>query len=278
MTNPITRDVSVLACAIATLQEETDGRVSLGIGRGDSSLAFIGKEPARLGVLRSFLIELQTYLRGGRVDRDGFASSIRCVAESSQPKVPVDVSGTGPKILDMAAQFADGITLAVGAYPDRIARKVADIEAALEKHGRSRPDFSISVYLNCVVDEDRAAARDLARGTAATMARFIGLGPVAAADLSEADQSVVSKLFAEYDMNHHASCKAPHARALPDDFMDRFAVLGDAEEVGKRLDTILQAPIDRLVLVAASPGAEPGLVRKNVSRLSKEILPGLRSR
>jgi 5,10-methylenetetrahydromethanopterin reductase len=278
VTNPVTRDPSVVASAIATLQEETDGRVSLGIGRGDSSLGFIGQEPARLGVLRSFLVDLQAYLRGDFVDREGFASSVRCVRESGQPKVPVDVSGTGPKILELAARYADGITLAVGAYPDRIARKIADVEAALAKHDRSRDDFAISVYVNCVVNEDRAAARDLARGTAATVARFNGMGPVAAADLSEADQATVAKLFAEYDMNHHASCKAPHAKNLPDDFLDRFAVLGDAEEVGKRLETILQAPIDRLVLVAASPGAEPGLVEQNVARLSQEILPRLRTR
>ncbi len=278
VTNPVTRDASVVACAIATLQEETDGRVSLGIGRGDSSLAYIGREPAPLRVLRSFLVDLQAYLRGEFVDREGFASSIRCVRESGQPKVPVDVSGTGPKILEMAARHADGITLAVGAYPERIARKIADVEAALAKHGRSRDDFAISVYVNCVVNEDRAAARDLARGTAATLARFNGMGPVAAADLSEEDQATVTRLFSEYDMEHHASCKAAHARNLPDDFLDRFAVLGGAEEVGKRLETILQAPIDRLVLIAASPGAEPGLVEQNVARLSAEILPRLRPR
>lgn len=278
VTNPVTRDASVVACAISTLQEETDGRVSLGIGRGDSSLGFIGQQPARLAVLRSFLIDLQTYLRGEFVDREGFASSVRCVQASRQPKVPVDVSGTGPRILEMAARHADGITLAVGSYPDRIARKIADVEAALEKHGRSRDDFTISVYLNCVVDEDMDVARDLVRGAAATLARFNGMGRVAAADLSEADQVTVAKLFAEYDMRRHASCKAPHARNLPDDFLERFAVLGNAEQVGKRLETILQAPIDRLVLIAASPDAEPGLVEGNLSRLSKDLLPRLRNR
>ena len=279
VTNPVTRDASVVACAISTVQEETDGRVTLGIGRGDSSLAYIGKEPARLGVLRSFLIDLQAYLRGETVDREGFVeSSIRLVREGQQPKVPVDVSGTGPKILEMAAKHADGITLAVGAYPDRIARKIADVEAALEKHGRTRDDFTISVYVNCVVDEDLAAARDLARGTAATLARFNAMGPEAAADLSEADRAAVTRLGAEYDMAHHASCLAPHARNLPDDFLDRFAVLGDADQVTKRLETILQQPIDRLALVAASPGAAPGLVERNLSRLSQEVLPRVKGR
>lgn len=276
VTNPVTRDPSVVACAIATLQEETEGRVSLGIGRGDSSLAYIGQESARLGVLRDFLIDLQTYLSGEYVDREGFASSIKLVRESQQPKVPVDVSGTGPKILEMAAKHADGITLAVGAYPERIASKIAAVEAALAKHGRSREDFTISVYLNCVADENLAAARDLSRGTAATVARFSGMGPHAASDLSPEDQAVVAKLHAEYDMQYHASCQAQHAKNLPDDFLDRFAILGHPDEVVERIHKVMGASIDRLVLVAASPGAAAGLAEKNVARLSADVLPRLR--
>ena len=36
MTNPATRDVTVTASALATLNEITEGRMDLGIGRGDS--------------------------------------------------------------------------------------------------------------------------------------------------------------------------------------------------------------------------------------------------
>src|ERR1700679_2851382 len=39
VTNPVTRHPAVVAGAIATLQEESGGRMELGIGRGDSALA-----------------------------------------------------------------------------------------------------------------------------------------------------------------------------------------------------------------------------------------------
>src|SRR5688572_10562856 len=45
VTNPVTRDPAVLASAFDTLQQESGGRMWLGIGRGDSSLAHIGKQP-----------------------------------------------------------------------------------------------------------------------------------------------------------------------------------------------------------------------------------------
>src|SRR4051794_18222954 len=44
VTNPITRDLAVLAAATETLQELSDGRSVLGIGTGDSSLETLGKK------------------------------------------------------------------------------------------------------------------------------------------------------------------------------------------------------------------------------------------
>ena len=50
VTNPFTRHPAVTACAIATLQGESDGRAMLGIGRGDSALAYLGYAPASVPV------------------------------------------------------------------------------------------------------------------------------------------------------------------------------------------------------------------------------------
>jgi 5,10-methylenetetrahydromethanopterin reductase len=45
VTNPATRHTAVTASAAATLQAESGGRAILGLGRGDSALAQIGREP-----------------------------------------------------------------------------------------------------------------------------------------------------------------------------------------------------------------------------------------
>ena len=45
VTNPATRDVTVTASALATLNEITGGRMVLGIGRGDSARRVMGKKP-----------------------------------------------------------------------------------------------------------------------------------------------------------------------------------------------------------------------------------------
>ena len=45
VTNPATRDMTVTASAMATLQEVSGGRMDIGMGRGDSARRVIGQKP-----------------------------------------------------------------------------------------------------------------------------------------------------------------------------------------------------------------------------------------
>ena len=61
-------------------------------------------------------------------------------------------------------------------------------------------------------------------------------------------------LAERYDMAHHGSSAAPHARALPDAFLDGFAAVGDAERVTERLRAIAATGVDRIVVIAGDGG------------------------
>ena len=138
VTNPVTRHASVTATAAFTIQRLSRGRMVVGIGRGDSALAHLGRAPARLKWFEAYLGQLQTYLSGGEVGFDESnipdeaaplvdrlslakapeASSIRWAGdEPDEPKVPVEVAATGPRVIGIAARQADRIMLAVGADP-----------------------------------------------------------------------------------------------------------------------------------------------------------------
>ena len=276
VTNPVTRDPAVLASAFTTLQAESGGRMVLGIGRGDSSLAHIGKKPASVAVLEAFIERVQGYLRGEVVPRDGFPS--RLLALSPQPKVPLDVAGTGKRVIALAARRADGLTLAVGANPERIGAKVREAEAALAAAGRSRADFTISAYLNVAVHDRLEVAREVVRGSVSVTARFSGMHGGAASDgLDAAGGRAVRKLADSYDMAHHGSSAAPHALALPDSFLDGFAVIGDAARVTEHLRAITKTGVDRVVLIAGSLAVDPDLIQASIVALSTKVLPALRA-
>jgi 5,10-methylenetetrahydromethanopterin reductase len=76
-TNPATRHPAVIASAIATIQVESHGRAFLGIARGDSALAYIGRKPLPVLDFARALAAIQAYLRGEAVDCDGFASRLQ---------------------------------------------------------------------------------------------------------------------------------------------------------------------------------------------------------
>jgi len=165
VSNPISRDISVTGASLATLAELAPGRVKYGIGSGDSALWGVGLKPARVAVLRDYIVALKTFLRGEEAEFGGrrFAS-----AWATEPvDVPIYVAASGPKTLRMAAQVADGLILAMGFGPDNLAYVDTIVREACAEVGRD-PD-ELDIWGHCSL------------GFAATvedgMARNLGVNP-----------------------------------------------------------------------------------------------------
>lgn len=269
VTNPATRHPAVTASAAATLQEETGGRAVLGLGRGDSALARIGREPVHVAELERALVEIQGYLSGETVELPEGPSRIEWIASSPQPKVPVMVAATGPHVIAAAARHADRIDFTVGAEPDRLRWAVGEARRSGTGDGPS-----LGAFLNVGIHRERAVARDLVRGSTAIFARFATEG--APADgLSDVTRSGIERLAADYDESRHGQAGAAHARELEDGFIDRFAVVGSPSEVVERLREIEALGIERIVVVPGSLDADPELLAKSNELLAAEVLPAL---
>ncbi|MDE3076220.1 MAG: LLM class flavin-dependent oxidoreductase, partial [Chloroflexota bacterium] len=106
-TNPATRHPAVVASSISTIQAESGGRAVLGLARGDSALAQLGRSPMPVGDFRKGLEQIQAYLRGEAVDQYGHPSRLEWLAGTGLPKVPVSVAATGPKVIAVAALLAE---------------------------------------------------------------------------------------------------------------------------------------------------------------------------
>src|SRR5277367_4362994 len=136
VTNPVTRHPAVTASAIATVQAESGGRATLGIGRGDSAVSKIGERaPSSKGFAR-YISQVQGFLRGEEVTLDnGYRSRNEWIARGNMPKVPVDVAATGPRVIEVGATLAESVTFAVGADPQRIVWAVGHARQAREQAG-----------------------------------------------------------------------------------------------------------------------------------------------
>jgi 5,10-methylenetetrahydromethanopterin reductase len=269
VTNPFTRHPAVTASAALTLQVETGGRAVLGMGRGDSALTQLGRRPVSAHELEEALVALQGYLRGQEVALGGATSRIGWARETAQPKVPLAVAATGPHVISAGARQADLLDFTVGAEPDRLRWAVETARAAAGDR-----DVSLGAFLNVAVHEDRAVARDLVRGSTAIFARFATEG--APPDgLSDVTRKGVERLAGDYDESRHGHAAAPHAQELEDEFIDRFALVGPADEGVARLAGLAALGIERLVVVPGSLDADPALVAESDERFAEEVLPRL---
>src|SRR6266849_6377464 len=71
VTNPVTRDPTVTASALATLNEISGGRMEMGIGRGDSAQRVLGRGPVTVAALERACGIIRDLAEGREVDLDG---------------------------------------------------------------------------------------------------------------------------------------------------------------------------------------------------------------
>jgi 5,10-methylenetetrahydromethanopterin reductase len=288
VTNPVTRHPAVTAAAIATVQVESAGRAVLGVGRGDSSLGHLGRGPAPVEVTDRFTAQLQRYLRSEVVDMDGYPSEIPWIARSGQPKVPVDVAATGPRMLALGGRLAERVTVNVGALPDRIAWAVGVARAARREASPTAGPLGLGAYLVVTAHPDARVARQLARGPLAAYAHITGVPGAPATNLDASDRAVVEAVAADYIHTGHSTAHpgesagtgAPpprHLRHLDDAFVDRFGVVGTPAHCVARLSELAALGLDRVLLVEGRDAAEPRQQRQAHHCLAEEVLPALRA-
>src|ERR1700690_2869300 len=68
VTNPGTREPTVLASAYATLHDLSDGRMAMGIGRGDSAGRSIGRQPVKVAEFEHACAMIHEFMNGRQVD------------------------------------------------------------------------------------------------------------------------------------------------------------------------------------------------------------------
>src|SRR5438874_11378221 len=68
VTNPGTREPTVLASAYATLHDISNGRMVMGIGRGDSARRYIGQQPVTVAECEEALKMIKPVMNGKEVN------------------------------------------------------------------------------------------------------------------------------------------------------------------------------------------------------------------
>jgi len=278
VTNPVTRHSAATACAIASVQVESNGRAVLGIGRGDSAVSKLNLRAGTVAELEQYVQQLQAYLSGGIVELGGRATSLEWLAAQGLPKVPVDVAATGPAVIGVGARHADRLTFNVGADRQRLARNIELARQARADAGLPTDGLSFGAWLPVAPHPSVAAARELVKGVTAVYARFQAM-PGAPQDLVRPEDATSIRGVAEnYDNSRHGRADADHVARLEADFIDRFAVTGPPDECVERLAGLVELGIDRLLIVGPNPLGSPDDYAESHRLLTEVVMPDLRRR
>src|SRR5690242_7834730 len=132
VTNPGTREPSVTASALATLDELSGGRMDLGIGRGDSARRVLGKPPITLAHTEEAIHVIRELVEGRPVMYEGTELQLNWTGAW---KLPVWVAGYGPMALSMTGRVADGVILQL-ADPDLVRWFASQVREAAVNAGR----------------------------------------------------------------------------------------------------------------------------------------------
>ena len=297
VTNPSTRHPAVTAAAMMTLELLSRGRMVLGIGRGDSPLAYIGGSPVSVKDFETSLEMLRRYMKGegvpievaatalARNSKLGFGddlamdhapddSRLRWVA-GAQSQPPIEVFATGPKVIEVAARQADYITFALGADVRRLEWAMGVAKAELDRIGRDPAEVAFGAHIPTYPHHDQAIARQLAEGYVAAQVRFGVMTNKVNGPVDDKQRANFERLAGSYDMRKHGMAGSAQAKTLDDDFIDSFGLIGDPELAVARLKEIVALGITRVQLVTSQAITEDG---KESYRLTVDkILPAMRA-
>lgn len=276
VTNAYTRHPAALANVAATVQETSGGRFVLGIGRGDTALFHLGLPPMPVSRFDTLIQQVQSYLARETLDCDGHPSRLQFLDRCRQPKVPLDIAVSGPRMIELGSRVAERVTFAVGADPDRVSWAIDLARKAAADAGRDSAELSFGAYVTVGCHPDVAVARSLVGGTVAAFAHFSAMPGSTGAGLAERDRSVVAEVGRRYDSNRHLSNEADHAKALSDDFVDRFAIVGPPEACAVRFRQLVDLGVERFVITGTGLGADRADAHTAAQLLTSELLPALR--
>lgn len=222
VTNPVTRHPAVTAVAISSVDVVAEGRAILGIGAGDRPLLSLGLKPAPLAQLEDSITAIRALLAGGSVDITGHGFSLvdAHMRLQSRADIPVYISASGPKTLQLAGRIADGVILLGGLHPEGLRWAIEHIDRGVEAAGRShRPKITVFAY--GAVDENEqeaiAAGRTIAAWfpqTAPVYCEMAGLSP-----------ELITQIRDSYQGGEFQEAEGA-AALLPLDFVQRMSLCG----------------------------------------------------
>jgi 5,10-methylenetetrahydromethanopterin reductase len=214
------------------------GRFKLGFGSGIP--AWLDKmglpHAAPLSTMRETVTSVRALLDGQTLtEGKNFVFDDITLAFPPEQAPPIYIGATGPKMMTLAGELADGVLMSVLATPKFVADARAAIDAA-RPAGAAPAEITTFAFYSLA--ETIQEARDKARPI---VAEYLSLNLFQLSDAAGITDAV-NELLAK---------GGTHALRdeMPDAWIDQLGVIGDAAACRAQIDALIQAGADEIALV-----------------------------
>jgi alkanesulfonate monooxygenase SsuD/methylene tetrahydromethanopterin reductase-like flavin-dependent oxidoreductase (luciferase family) len=248
---------------LSTMARMYPGRLLPGIGLGVPAwVEQMGlTPPSQLAAMRECVGSLRRLLDGEELTETGKSFEFANVklTHPVAERVPLYMGVVGPKMLKVSGEIADGTVISVLAGVDYLRWAREQIDAGRAAAGRTDP-HRIVTFAMFAVDNDGSVAKDRLRG-------LMGFYLAAMARSSLTEVYGIADELVELAKDG----PVPVAEAMPDTWIDDLAVVGTPDECAQRIQALLAAGSDSVVLFPV-PAEEAVSV---IEAASSEVLPRL---
>jgi 5,10-methylenetetrahydromethanopterin reductase len=228
------------AMAAATLDEYFPGRVELCFGVGAprdlDAAGVVATEP--LTTLRETIVIARALLAGETVEFEGkrFRAHGRRLVNGAHP-VPIWLAASGPKMLALAGETADGVLISAATSPPFMRWSLDQAQKGEDRSGRRARKAGL---VFCSVDDSERTAHDRLRRTLAHIVRGSHHAPNLALAGAALDQAALANAFAREDWGQVDVL-------MSDDVVRRLTASGTPAQVRDALATYRSIGLDEIV-------------------------------
>lgn len=293
-----TRPAAVTAASIATINAIAPGRTFLGVGAGNTAMRVMGRKPQRIAEFDAYLQELRPLLRGEeahlRLGED--STPIRHIMPEHgfvnfDDRIPLYVSGFGPRSLALAGQHGDGAVFALPGNPQVLERLLGFVREGADAAGRAlqRRSFRTTALTTIsILDAGETADSPRIRAECGAFAmatlhyaydqhrQFGQAPPSLIADIWEdycalLDQVPAQRLHQRIHAGHNCWVLPEEERFLSGRLIEATCMVGSRDQLIDRLEALDDAGLDEVMIL---PAFDPRY--EVLERVGRELLPALK--
>ena len=269
VTNPATRDWTVTASVFATLNEMFGNRTVCGIGRGDSAVRVTNGKPTTVRDMREATHVIRELANCRAVDYNG--STIR-FPWASTSELEVWIAAYGPLALKAAGEVGDGFILQL-ADVDIARWMIEAVRTAASNAGRDPDALTFCVAAPAYVGTDLPHMRDQSRWFGGMVGNHVADIVAKYGAESSVPHALTDYIKARegYDYNEHGRAGNTHTAFVPDEIVDRFCLLGSADDHIAKLHELKALGVDQFSVYLQHDNKE-----ETLRAYGETIIPALR--